>query len=148
VAPSGFMSPTTGSRSPQVACSHNRSRDYWKSSPDAWHTRANIDYNAKFGTIFPATGRYAGLADVTLMEVLNPSEAVKEIDHNHVAMQSVVALLNARSASYAGMPSVLPEESVMEIWNEFAVHGYYTPSSRASLWSGPQVAEYLESTFR
>lgn len=149
VAPSGFMSiTTTASRSPQDSCAYNRSHGYWKNHPEAWKSHAGVDYNTKFGKVFPAIGRYAGLAEVTLMEVLDPSKAVKEIDHNNVAMQSVTALLNARATSYAGVPSILPEESVMEIWNEFAANGYYTPRSGASIWSGEQTAQYLESTFR
>lgn len=148
VAPSGFMSMTAASRSPQDSCSYNRSHGYWKNHPEEWKSRAGIDYGAKFGKIFRASGRYAELADVTLMEVMDPTPAIKAIDQNNVAMQSVAALLNARAAAYAGVPSVLPEESVMEIWNEFAAKGYYTPSSGASIWSGAQTAEYLESTFR
>ena len=147
--PSGFMSmPTNASRSPQDSCAYNRSHGYWKNHPEAWKTRAGIDHNAKFGKVFPATGRYAGLADMTLMEVLDPSDAVKAIDHNNVAMQTVAALLNARAARYAGVPSILPEESVMEIWNEVAVNGYYTPRTGGFIWSGEQTAQYLESTFR
>lgn len=149
VSPSGFMSMTVNaSGSPQDACANNRSHGYWKNHPEAWKTHAGIDYNAKFGKVFAATGRHAGLADVTLMEVLDPSDTVKAIDHNNVAMQTVAALLNARAARYAGVPSILPEERVMEIWNEFAAHGYYTPGSGASIWSGGQIAQYLESTFR
>lgn len=148
VAPSGFMSIATGSHGPHVSCFYNRSHGYWKNHPEEWKTQAGIDYNAKFGSIFPATGRYADLADVTLMDVVNPSKAVKDIDQNNVAMQTVAALLNARASKYAGVPTILPEDTVMAIWREYAANGYYTPSSGASIWTGAQVAEYFESTFR
>src|SRR5688500_1051589 len=58
VAPAGFMSMTSASRSPQDSCSYNRSHGYWKTHPEEWKSRAGIDYNAKFGKIFRATGRY------------------------------------------------------------------------------------------
>lgn len=148
VAPSGFMSVTSTSISPQEPCSYNRSHGYWKTHPEAWATRANIDFNTKFGKIFPAKGRFEALAGATLMEVLDPPAAFKGIDVNNVAMQTVTAFLNARAASHAGLPTVLPEARVMEIWKQYAAQGFYMPTSGNVIWTGAQTAEYLESTFR
>lgn len=149
VAPSGFVSVTTSaSRSPRDACAYNRSHGYWKTHPEEWKSRAGIDSEAKFGTVLRATGNYAGLADVTLMGVIDPSKEVKQIDQNNVAMQTVAALLNARASSYAGVPTLLSEETVMEIWNEFVVQGYYTPGTGNAIWTGADIAAYFETTFR
>ena len=148
ISPSGFMSMKPGaSAQPQQSCSFNRSASYWKARAYAWKS-AGIDPTAKFGKVFGCSGRYAGLYNVTLMNVINPSRTIQEIDRNHVAMQCVAALLNARSARYNGIPSVLPEERLMEIWNSFVIKGYYSPGAGATPWSGAVIAAYLESTFR
>lgn len=148
VAPSGFMSMTPASRSPQDACAYNRSHGYWKNHPEAWKTSAGIDYNARFGKILPAIGRYEELAQVKLIDVLNPSDAVRAIDQHNVAMQTVTALLNARASRYAGVPTLLPEDRVVDIWTKFASQGYYSPNADATIWGGDKLAEYFESTFR
>jgi hypothetical protein len=149
VSPSGFMSMTATSNRPQVSCSANRSHGYWKTHPEEWRTRAGIDYNAPFGKVFLATGRYADLAKVPLMQVVDPNDAVKAIDRNNVAMQCVAALLNARAARYTGIPSVLTEERVMEIWTSYVTKGFYAPAGEKSMiWTAPQIAGYLETTFR
>lgn len=150
VTPSGFMSirTTSASRTPQGNCSAHRSHGYWKNHPDEWETLAGIASGTKFGTVLAATGNYEGLAEVTLMDVLQPSHAIKAIDHGNVAMQTVTALLNARAASYAGLGTVLPESLVVEIWTQFAARGFYSPSSGAYIWNGELIVEYFESTFR
>ncbi|MGJ9418442.1 hypothetical protein ACHAC9_11850 [Massilia sp. CMS3.1] len=148
ISPSGFMSMKPGaSAKPQQSCSYNRSHGYWKTHAYAWKG-AGIDPTARFGKVFGCAGKYAGLADVTLMGVINPSKTVKAIDRNNVAMQCVAALLNARAARFQGIPSVLPEERLMEIWNSFVTKGYYSPGAGATPWSGAAIAAYLESTFR
>lgn len=147
--PSGFMSmTTTASRGPQGVCSNNRSHGYWKTHADEWESRAGLSSGTKFGSVLAASGNYEGLAEVTLLDVLQPSHAIKAIDHQRVAMQTVTALLNARAAAYAGEPTVLPEERVLQIWNQFAAQGYYTPGSGTYIWDGALIAEYFESTFR
>jgi hypothetical protein len=150
VSPSGFMSMKPGaSARPQQSCSYNLSHGYWKKHPDEWQTRAGMSSAALFGTLFACSGNYVGLANVTMMQVVDPTDAVKAIDHSNVAMQCVSALLNARAARIAGIPSVLPEEKVMEIWNDFVTKGYYAPGGKgATPWTGGQIATYLESTFR
>ena len=149
ISPSGFMSMKPGaSARPQHSCSFNRSHGYWKNHANAWKTEAGIDPNTKFGRVFQSTGRYAGLANVTLMGVINPDKTVKSIDRNNVAMQTVAAYLNARASRFNGRPSVLPEERVMDIWNSFVTKGYYSPGPGATPWSGAIIAAYLESTFR
>lgn len=147
-SPSGYMSMAPGaSAKPQMSCSANRSHGYWKNHPNAWRTSAGMDPNAKFGSFFSCTGKYVGLADVTMMQVINPSRAIKAIDRNNVAMQCVAALLNARAARNAGIATVLPEDKVIDMWNQFA-NGYYSPGTGLAPWSGADIAAYLESTFR
>ena len=63
-------------------------------------------------------------------------------------MQCVAALLNARTAQFKGLPTVLPADEVVDIWNQFATRGSYTPVKGATPWSGAVIAAYLESTFR
>ena len=48
----------------------------------------------------------------------------------------------------AGIPSVLPEDKVVAIWDEFTINGSYRPSAKATPWTGAQLAGYLETTFR
>jgi hypothetical protein len=146
--PSGFMSRTPNSRSPQNACEYNRSHRYWKTHPEEWKSRAGVTPRTRFGRVFPTSGNYADLAGVTLMEVLDPSPAIKAIDAENVAMQTVAAYLNARAAQYAGQPNVLPEDRVLAIWTDFVTKGYYSPDLGATFWTGGQIAFYLESTFR
>lgn len=149
ISPSGFMSMKPGaSAKPQQSCSYNRSHGYWKNHARAWKTLASTDPQAPFGKVFLCSGKYVDLANVSLMQVVNPSKAVKVIDRNNVAMQCVAALLNARAARFSGVPSVLPEERVMEIWNSFVTKGYYSPGAGATPWTGAAIASYLESTFR
>jgi hypothetical protein len=148
-SPSGYMSMKPGtSASPQVSCSHNRSHGYWKNHADEWKSSAGMDSSTKFSKFFQCTGNYVGLADVTMMQVIDPSDVVKKIDHGNVAMQCVTALLNARVARNAGLPTVLPEDKLIEIWNQFVSQGFYTPVKGAMPWSGADIAAYLESTFR
>jgi hypothetical protein len=148
-SPSGYMSMKPGaSAKPQVSCSANRSHGYWKTHPNAWKTAAGMDSNAKFSSFFVCTGNYVGLANATMMQVIDPSRAIKAIDRNNVAMQCVAALLNARAARNTGIPTVLPEANVVEIWTQFATKGYYSPGAGMSPWSGAVIAAYLESTFR
>jgi hypothetical protein len=147
-SPSGFMSTTTNSRSPQNSCSSNRSHGYWKTHEDAWKSSAGVDSKARFGRIFPCPGIYERLSGVTLMMVVDPSGPISSVDHNNVAMHTVAAYLNARAAQYAGLPSVLPEDLVMRIWTDYATKGYYSPDAGTTFWSGAQISFYLQSTFR
>lgn len=148
-SPSGYMSMKPGaSAKPQVSCSYNRSHGYWKTHPNAWRTLAGMDSSAKFGSFFRCTGNYVDLGNVTMMQVIDPSRAIKAIDRNNVAMQCVAALLNARAAQQSGIRTVLPEDEVIEIWNQFVTSGYYVPTKGAAPWSGAVIAAYLESTFR
>lgn len=149
--PSGFMSIKTASHNPQNSCSNNRSHGHWKNNGSAWISSAGTNPDAKFGDVLAARGDYAGLANYTLMQVLvRPKEAneIKEIDRNNVAMQIVTALLNARSSARSGIPSVLPEDKVVAMWDEFTLTGGYKPTGSATPWTGAEIAGYLETTFR
>lgn len=149
--PSGFMSIKTASHNPQNSCTNNRSHGYWKNSESAWVPSTGTSPDAKFGDVLEPRGDYAGLAGYTLMQVLaRPKEAkeIKDIDHENVAMQIVTALLNARFAARAGIPSVLPEEKVVAMWDEFTLTGGYKPTASATPWTGAELAGYLETTFR
>jgi hypothetical protein len=148
-SPSGYMSMKPGaSAQPQTSCSYNRPHSYWKSHPNAWKSMAGMDSSAKFSSFFPCAGSYVGLADVTMMQVIDPSGAIKAIDRNNVAMHCATALINARAARFAGIRTVLPEDEVRAIWNQFVTQGYYTPSKGAAPWSGAVIASYVGSTFR
>jgi hypothetical protein len=148
-SPSGYMSMKPGtSGQPQVSCSYNRSHGYWKTHPSEWRSAAGMDSSTKFSKFFRCTGAYSGLANVTMMQVIDPSKTIKAIDRNNVAMQCVAALLNARTAQTKGLPTVLPVDEVVDIWNQFATRGSYTPVKGALPWSGAVIAAYLESTFR
>ena len=148
-SPSGYMSMKPGaSAKPQVSCSYNRSHGYWKTHANAWRSLCGMDSSTKFSKFFVCTRSYAGLTNVTMMGVIDPNKTVKAIDRNNVAMQCVAALLNARAAQRSGIPTVLPEEEVIDIWTQFATKGYYVPSKGAMPWSGAIIAAYLESTFR
>ena len=60
----------------------------------------------------------------------------------------LAAYLNARASSYMGVPTILPEEQVLAIWDEFVTSGSFTPAPGATPWTGEQLAAYFESTFR
>jgi hypothetical protein len=149
-SPSGFMSMKPGaSAKPQQSCSYNRSHGYWKTHESEWQAQTGMATTALFGTFFACTGNYVGLANVTMMQVIDPNDAVKAIDRSNVAMQCATALLNARASRIAGIPSVLPEAKVIEIWTDFATNGYFAPGGNGTTpWTGAQIATYLESTFR
>lgn len=147
-SPSGFMSIKTASHNPANSCSNNRSHGYWKTHSSSWRSRTGTSPDTPFTDVLAARGAYIGLKNYTLMDILNPSKEVKQIDRGNVAMQIVTALLNARASSMAGIPSVLPEEKVVEIWDEYTIKGSYRPTGSATPWTGPQIAAYLETTFR
>lgn len=147
-SPSGFMSIKTASHNPQNSCSTNRSHGYWKTHSNVWRSSCGLHPDTPFTSVLEARGAYAGLKDYTLMQILAPNKAVKMIDRNNVAMQMITALLNARLSARLGIPSVLPEDKVVAIWDEFTIKGSYTPSGSAKPWSGAQLAGYLETTFR
>lgn len=147
-SPSGFMSIKSASHNPQNSCSYNRSHGYWKTHSGDWRARCGTSPDTMFTEVLIARGAYAGLKDYTLMQIINPPKEVKRIDRNNVAMQMVTALLNARASQMAGIPSVLPEDKVVAMWNEFTSTGYYRPTGSAKPWSGAQIAGYLETTFR
>lgn len=147
-SPSGFMSIKTASHNPQNSCSANRSHGYWKTHSNVWRSSCGLNPDTPFTSVLAARGAYAGLKNCTLMEILAPSKTVKTIDRNNVAMQVVTALLNARMSARRGIPSVLPEDKVVAIWDEFTIKGSYTPSGSAKPWTGAQLAGYLETTFR
>jgi len=150
-SPSGFMSIKTASHNPQNSCTNNRSHGYWKTHSSAWMSSTGTSPDTRFGDVLAARGNYAGLADYTLMQVLaRPKEAseIKDIDRNNVAMQIVTALLNARSSARSGIPSVLPEDKVVAMWDEFTLTNGYKPTGSATPWTGAQIAGYLETTFR
>lgn len=148
-SPSGFTSMTpNASSNPRFSCSYNRSHGYWKNHQREWKTHAGVDPETKFGKIFRCSGSYAELYNVPLIKILNPSKEIKAIDRNNVAMQTIAAYLNARASRYAGVPSVMPEEHVLEIWSAFVTRGYYLPAPGARPWNGAVIAAYFESTFR
>jgi hypothetical protein len=148
-SPSGYMSMKPGaSAKPQISCSTNRSHGYWKTHPDAWKTMGGMDSSAKFSSFFLCTGSYVGLADATMMQVIDPTPEIKAIDRDNVAMQCVAALLNARAAQLSGIRTVLPEDEVTAIWEQFVTRGYYEPVKGAEPWNGGVISAYLESTFR
>ena len=146
--PSGFMSIKGSSHDPNNTCSNNRSAAYWKANPGAWKARAGVVPETLFGDVLRAQGAYEGLKTVTLLQVLERPDAVAAIDTSFVASQAVTALLNARSARLAGTPSVLPEETVVTIWDEFALKNSYRPSRSARPWTGAEIAAYVQTTVR
>jgi hypothetical protein len=147
-SPSGFMSIKTASHNPANSCSNNRSHGYWKTHASSWRSRTGTSPDTPFTEVLAARGAYIGLKRHTLMEILDPSKEVKEIDRNNVAMQIVTALLNARASQLAGIPSVLPEDKVVAMWDEYTIKGSFRPTGSSTPWTGQQIASYLESTFR
>ncbi|QNA98050.1 hypothetical protein [Massilia sp. Se16.2.3] len=147
-SPSGFMSIKTASHNPANSCSNNRSHGYWKTHSSAWKSRTGTSPTTRFADVLAARGSYSGLKNFTLLEILEQPNPVKAIDRNNVAMQIVTALLNARSSAMSGIPSVLAEDKVVAIWDEFSLKGSYRPTGSATPWTGAQLAAYLETTFR
>jgi hypothetical protein len=150
---SGFQSLTApgapkNSHSPANSCTANRSHGYWKNHVSEWKSRCGTDSTALFGYVFSCTGARRELGKYTLLEVLTQPAAEKPYDPNNVAMQIVTALLNARAAKRSGLTSVLPEERVFEIWNEYVNTNGYVPTAGARPWTGAEIANYLVSTFR
>ena len=147
-SPSGFMSIKTASHNPQNSCSYNRSFIYWRDNAKSWYGRCGTRPDTRFVDVLSPRGAYAGLKDFTLLQIVQQTKEVRAIDRSFVALQVVTALLNARASQKAGIPSVLPEDQVVAIWDEFSLKGSYKPSGSAKPWSGLQVAAYLQTTFR
>lgn len=123
----------------QVACD-GRSPGYWKNWKGQWYG-AYTSPNAQFGAVFNCMGATAGLAPMTLFQVLSPPKQYKGLDSNNVAMHIVAALLNARS----GRVPQLPESKVFEIWNEYSRTRFYSPR-KDIIWNGALIVDYLKST--
>lgn len=147
-SPSGFMSIKTASHNPRNSCSHNRSFTYWRDNSKAWKSLCGTHPDTRFNKVLEASGAYAGLGRFTLLQILQQPKEVRAIDRSFVALQIVTALLNARASEKVGAESVLPEDKVVAIWDEFRVNGSYKPSGSAKPWTGLQLAAYLQTTFR
>ena len=147
-SPSGFMSIKTASHNPQNSCSYNRSYTYWRDNSRSWKSRCGTHAETRFVDVLEPRGAYRGLKHVTLLQILQQTKEVRAIDRSFVALQCVTALLNARASQRAGIPSVLPEDQVVRIWDEFSLRGSYKPSGSARPWSGLEIAAYLQTTFR
>jgi len=147
-SPSGFMSIKTASHNPNNSCSNNRSYTYWRDNARSWTSRCKTRPDTRFSEVLSPRGAYAGLKNFTLLQILQQSKEVRAIDRSFVALQVVTALLNARASEALGIPSVLPEDKVVAIWDEYSLKGSYKPSGSAKPWSGLQIAGYLQTTFR
>jgi len=147
-SPSGFMSIKNASHNPKNSCSYNRSYTFWRDNSKSWKSRCGTRPETRFVEVFDPRGAYAGLKNCTLLQIVQQGKEVRAIDRSFVALQCVTALLNARASQRAGIPSVLPEDQVVRIWDEFSLKGSYKPSGSARPWSGLEIAAYLQTTFR
>ena len=147
-SPSGFMSIKTASHNPKNSCSYNHSYTYWRDNHKSWRSRCGTRPETRFNEVLAARNAYHGLKHFTLLQILQQSKEVRAIDRSFVALQCVTALLNARASRAAGIPSVLPEDKVVDIWDEFTIKGSYKPSGSARAWSGLEISAYLQTTFR
>lgn len=138
--PSGFLSKPMTSHTPSGNCG-GRSPGYWKNHHDEWKSRASTEGTKPFKTEFPGK---AALNSYSLFDIVDPTKVTNGADPDNVAMHIVAALLNAR----AGWTSlVLNEKKVHEIWAQYAVNSYYTPTPGAQPWYGAKIVQYLTSTF-
>jgi len=147
-SPSGFMSIKTASHNPQNSCSNNRSFVFWRDNWKSWKSRCGVHPETRFADVLSPRNSYAGLKHFTLLQILQQTKEVRAIDRSYVALQIVTALLNARASEKSGIPSVLPEDKVVDIWDEFTIKGSYTPKGSAKPWTGLQLSAYLQTTFR
>lgn len=156
-SPSGFTSiNANGSEVPLTSCTQNGSHGYWKNHPAAWDT-AQVSRQDPFGKYFFTGTRYAHLADVPMIGVLDPNAYFKSqskkvpdgFDPSNVAMQTCVAFLNARRSEILGRTDVvLRVEHVLRIWSDFVTNGSYQPAGAPTPWTGPEIAFYFENTFQ
>ena len=147
-SPSGFMSIKTASHNPQNSCSYNRSFTFWRDNSKSWKSRCGTRPETRFVEVLQPRGAYIHLKNFTLLQIVQQTKEVRAIDRSFVALQIVTALLNARASERAGIPSVLPEDQVVAIWDEYSLKGSYKPSGSAKAWTGLQLAAYLQTTFR
>ncbi|MEW6021288.1 MAG: hypothetical protein AB1807_04010 [Pseudomonadota bacterium] len=147
-SPSGFMSIKSASHNPNNSCSNNHSYTYWRDNHRSWKSRCGTRPETRFVEVLAPRGAYAGLKNMTLLQILQQTKEVRAIDRSFVALQIVTALLNARASRNSGIASVLPEDKVVAIWDEFTIKGSYRPSGSARPWTGLEISAYLQTTFR
>lgn len=147
-SPSGFMSIKTASHNPRNSCSANHSYTYWRDNYKSWKSRCGTHSTARFCDVLTPRGAYVRVKNYTLLQILQQHKDVRAVDGSFVLLQCVTALLNARASERAGIPSVLPEDKVVAIWDEYSLRGSYRPSGSARPWSGLEISAYLQTTFR
>jgi hypothetical protein len=156
-SPSGFTSiNANGSEVPLTSCTQNGSHGYWKNHPEAWDV-AQVSRKDPFNKYFITGTRYAHLANVPLLGILEPNayfgamgkKTPEGFDPSNVAMQTIIAFLNARRSEILGRTDVvLRVEHVLGIWTDWVVKGGYQPAGASTPWGGPEIAFYFENTFQ
>jgi hypothetical protein len=143
--PSGYLSSGMAMSHqpvPPPLCG-GKSPGYWF-KPNLHPWPAGITTDQKFKTVFHCNGNTAALGNLTMLEVCDPHP---NIDYANTGRHILAAYINA----LAGFTTVLTTAMVLKIWNEYQStggqsSGYYTPSAGVK-WYGPQIVDYICSTF-
>ena len=148
VSPSGFTSLSMGtSLNPLRSCLSNEDPQYWENNRTRWNSRAFANPDVKFIKVFNCPGSYSGLANISLYDVLaREKQSVKNADPSGISRLCIAAWLNAR-VTQQGNP-VLSPERVVDIWNQYAGKGSFTPGPKMKPWSRTTIFDYLRTTFR
>lgn len=133
-SPSGTLSGSLASRSPEPVACIGRSPGFWRNHESEW---VGIRPGDRFcDHLYP--GNDPAFGQVTCMGILIP----KKYDKNKVARHIMATLLNVTS----GKIGYLTEESVRAMWREYVTTGFYVPTAGATPWNGADLVLYLQST--
>lgn len=143
-SPSGFISGNVSHRGISGG-SGGYSPRYWESC-GSWpsiivKTSSKNAAATKFSKFFNvSTSRSTAYANVTCLDILS----TKSFDSSGIGKYCMAAYLNAVS----GLTPFLPPAKVIQIFNDWALTGYFHPiSSNPSIkWDAAKIVDYLSKT--
>ncbi|MBT9589828.1 MAG: hypothetical protein IV089_02765 [Thiobacillus sp.] len=172
MSPSAAVSGNLSQHGTPTVCS-GLSPGYWKEKPESWPSPyapgtatnskvkgpgytnqvQNWSEGTLFHPIFSGSQFMADLDDnattaktsLSMMQVMIMSDGNNPWglnDPDNLGAHIAAALLNAK----AGLTPVLSEVQVINIWNEWALKGYFEPTANVK-WTSAQIVEYIKTTF-
>jgi hypothetical protein len=157
--PSGFLSANLSHHGTQCTCS-GRTPGYWGTNTDSSHkwpspyttgSCSNTQYTQKWdswsgnGTMY--NDSFLGFHCYNHGSIYKSYTMLQTIllggtgDPSQLGAHCVAAILNARM----GWTPVLTETQIRNMFNEWDMHGYYTPTAGVK-WYAADIVTYLKST--
>ncbi len=133
-APSNALSGGLQSRQPQAGRCDGRSPGFWKNHD--WPPGVEREWS--FDRVYPCIGTYRETyGEVSCYDILKH----KKFDTANLGMHLMASYLNAMD----GRTPFLPVDTLLEMWNQWQMRGYYTPAPDVQ-WNAADIVIYLQGT--